>query len=381
MSSQRKDRCILTSKERSIKGISASLCLAITLIMGTVISGFIFVQNTHAAGMSMQPFPALPASYQPQSHITHRQAASSQLPTWTSSFSYNGKIYPYRMIGTDPSQGSATTTVPVTIVPLKIVFSDGTTFDGSQQVTNVLNSPLFQAASFSSGDTQFGDAMQRAEFWKIVSKSSSDYHVLLAAPTIAPVVTIHVPATDGSVRTTANGVVIGTVYFGWFNSKLEGLLGSDGIAPNMLAFFLSYNVLTFFDRGGSGCCLAGFHQAIYSSLQTFIWSSYLSPGIFPGMEDINFLSHEVAEWMNDPFNNNVVPSYKLPFNPQGTCQSLLEVGDPLIGIAYEVEVGGTVYHPQDITFLSWFARQAPSEGIHGRYTYRGMFKTFAPACP
>ncbi len=244
----------------------------------------------------MQPFPALPASYQPQSHITHRQAASSQLPTWTSSFSYNGKIYPYRMIGTDPSQGSATTTVPVTIVPLKIVFSDGTTFDGSQQVTNVLNSPLFQAASFSSGDTQFGDAMQRAEFWKIVSKSSSDYHVLLAAPTIAPVVTIHVPATDGSVRTTANGVVIGTVYFGWFN-------------------------------------------------------------------------------------NNVVPSYKLPFNPQGTCQSLLEVGDPLIGIAYEVEVGGTVYHPQDITFLSWFARQAPSEGIHGRYTYRGMFKTFAPACP
>jgi len=371
----------LTSKKRIVMGMCTSLCVAITLMLGTIVPGFFFSSGTHAAGMPMQPFPARSVSYQPQSHITLVQEAGSQLPTWTSSFDYNGNTYPYTMIGTDPSQGSATTTVPVTIIPLKIVFSDGTTFDGSQQVTNVLNSPLFQPASFSSGTTQFGDAMQRAEFWKIVSKTSPDYHVLLTTPTIAPVVTIHVPATDGSVRVTANGVVVGTVYFGWFNSKLEGLLGSDGIAPNMLPFFLSYNVFTFFDRGGSACCLAGFHQVIYSNLQTFIWGSYLSPGVYPGMQDINFLSHEVAEWMNDPFDNNVVPSYKLPFNPQGTCQSLLEVGDPLIGIAYEVEVGGTVYHPQDITFLSWFARQAPSEGIHGRYTYRGTFKSYAPTCP
>lgn len=284
------------------------------------------------------------------------------------------------MVGTDPTAGSATTTVPVTIVPLKIVFSDGTTFDGSRQVTNTLNSPLFQPASFSSGTTQFGDAMQRAEFWKIVSKTSPDYHVLLAAPTIAPVITIHVPAADGSVRITADGVVVGTVYFGWFNSQLQGLLGSDGIAPNMLPFFLTYNVFTFFNQGGTGCCLAGYHQVIYSSLQTFIWSSYLSPGIYPGMQDINFLSHEVAEWMNDPFDNNIVPNYKLPFISQGTCQRLLEVGDPLVGIAYPVEVGGTIYHPQDITFLSWFARQAPSEGIHGRYTYKGTFKNYAPVC-
>jgi hypothetical protein len=285
------------------------------------------------------------------------------------------------MIGTDPSAGSATTTVPVTIVPLKIVFSDGTIFDGSQQVTNTVNSPLFQSASFSSGNTQFGDAMQRAEFWKIVSKTSPNYHVLLGAPTIAPVVTIHVPAADGSTRITGNGIVVGTIYFGWFNSKLQGLLGSDGIAPNMLPFFLSYNVFTNFQKGGSGCCLAGYHQVLYSNLQTFIWGSYLSPGIFPGMQDINFLSHEVGEWMNDPFDNNIVPDYKLPFIPQGTCQRLLEVGDPLIGVAYEVEIGNTVYHPQDIALFSWFARQSPSEGIHGRYTYRGTLKTYSPSCP
>ncbi len=371
---------MLTSKKRLLMGVCTSLCLVITLIIGSAWSDNFFSQSTHAAGTPTQPFTSRPLSYQPQSQITHAQAASPQLPTWSSSFIYNGTTYSYTMIGTDPSAGSATTTVPVTIVPLKIIFSDGTTFDGSQQVANTVSSPLFQSASFSSGDTQFGDAMQRAEFWKIVSKNSPNYHVLLGTPTIAPVVTIHVPAADGSIRITADGVVTGTVYFGWFNSKLQGLLGSDGIAPNMLPFFLSYNVFTFFIKGGGSCCLAGFHQFVRSSLQTFIWSSYLSPGIYPGMRDINFLSHEVGEWMNDPFNNNIVPDFNLPFNPHGACQRLLEVGDPLVGVAYEVEIGNTVYHPQDITFLSWFARQSPSEGIHGRYTYRGTFKTYSPVC-
>jgi hypothetical protein len=85
----------------------------------------------------------------------------------------------------------------------------------------------------------------------------------------------------------------------------------------------------------------------------------------------------VGEWMNDPFNNNVVPAYHLPFNPQGTCQSLLEVGDPLNGVAYKLKIGNNVYHPQDIAFFSWFARQSPSQGIHGLYTYRGTFSTYS----
>src|SRR5258706_9317677 len=272
---------VLTSKKRLLLGGCTSLCLVITLIAGVAWSRAFFIQVTHAAGISIQPFTSQPLSYLPQSHITQARAASSQLPTWSSSFTYNGTAYSYTMIGTDPSSGSATTTVPVTIVPLKIIFSDGTIFDGSQQVTNTVSSPLFHPASFSSGNTQFGDAMQRAEFWKIVSKSSPNYHVLLNTPTIAPVVTIHVPTADGSTRITGNGIVVGTIYFGWLNSKLQGLLGSDGIAPNMLPFFLSYNVFTNFQKGGSGCCLAGYHQVLYSNLQTFIWGSYLSPGIFP----------------------------------------------------------------------------------------------------
>jgi hypothetical protein len=39
-----------------------------------------------------------------------------------------------------------------------------------------------------------------------------------------------------------------------------------------------------------------------------------------------------------------------------------------------------VYHPQDAVLFSWFARQSPSIGIKGRYSYRGD-KLFAPAPP
>src|SRR5260370_30134644 len=121
--------------------------------------------------------------------------------------------------------------VPVTIVPLKIIFPDGTISDGSQQVTNTVSSPLFQPARFSSGNTQFGDAMQRAEFWKIVSKTSPNYHLLLGTPTIAPVVTIHVPAADALTKITGDGVVIGAIYFGCFISQPAALPRSAGISP------------------------------------------------------------------------------------------------------------------------------------------------------
>src|SRR5579863_4165365 len=51
--------------------------------------------------------------------------AASHLPHWSSSFKAEGKKYPYTMVGTNPANGSATTTVPVTIVPLNLVFSNG----------------------------------------------------------------------------------------------------------------------------------------------------------------------------------------------------------------------------------------------------------------
>ena len=35
----------------------------------------------------------------------------------------------------------------------------------------------------------------------------------------------------------------------------------------------------------------------------------LVPAPFSDIQDVNILSHEVIEWMNDPFITNVVPSW------------------------------------------------------------------------
>ena len=58
------------------------------------------------------------------------------------------------------------------------------------------------------------------------------------------------------------------------------------------------------------------------------------------------------------------------------CTKFFEVGDLLVG--HVCTVGG--WHFQDEANFSWFARQSPSTGFKGRYSYLGTFKTFSKSC-
>ncbi len=52
-------------------------------------------------------------------------------------------------------------------------------------------------------------------------------------------------------------------------------------------------------------------------VNSYIFAAYNDPGIFSvPIEDINALSHENAEWLNDPFVNNIVPAWSVPSEPQ-----------------------------------------------------------------
>ncbi len=315
-----------------------------------------------------------------QSALAASAGKVSTIPTWSSSFSVNGTSYPYTMVGTNPTAGSATTKVPTEIIPLKLTFSTGVTLDGTQKVASTKSSPLFQKAQFISGKTQYGDAMQRAEFWNSVSTTSPKYHVLLGQPKVLKAATITVPAQSGQVITGKNtGAQIGEIDINWFDAQLQNLITSRHISAKTLPIFLSYNTFLY-DTTPSNCCILGYHNAVQTAtaIQTYIYSAYSDPGIFgtTPIEDVHALSHEVAEWLNDPFTNNAAPNWSVPSEPQYGCNGDLEVGDPLVGIA--LTVNG--YHPQDMTFFSWFARQAPSIGIHGQYTYLGTFTTFSPSC-
>jgi hypothetical protein len=86
----------------------------------------------------------------------------------------------------------------------------------------------------------------------------------------------------------------------------------------------------------------------------------------------------VAEWRDDPFVNNAVQPWLTPTAPQYRCTSLLEVGDPVVGIwfglsgnpdAKFVPLGD--WHPEDGVFLPWFLRQSPSSAFSGHYSFMG----------
>ena len=316
-------------------------------------------------------------------HHTFSQAvlAKSGLTNWTSTFQSEGKTWTYSMVGTDPSKGSATTTVPVTIIPLKMVFSNGTSFNGKSRVAATVASPLFKNAKFISGKTQYGDAIARAEFWNYVSKGSSNYHVLLGTPTVASTVTMNIPSSSGATATdSSTGKTIGLVDINYLDPQLQALLIKLNVKANTFPIFLSNMVYATSGAPNlNDCCIGGYHSAVQNKagLQTYAWSTEVDEGVQGGFsEDVSALSHEVLEWFNDPFTNNVVPNWISPIAPQYGCNNFLEVGDPLVGVLFTPK-GFSGDHLQDVAFYNWFARQKTSQAINGLYTYLGTFKALS----
>jgi hypothetical protein len=317
-----------------------------------------------------------------------------QVPIWTGTFKFNNQTFTYHMVGTDPAAGSATSNIPLVIIPLKFKFADGTSLSATQTVcgdvknTNfrVKNSPLIKTGNTFSpggtnvGKTQYIDAFQRANFWSSVSTTSPNYHVLLSPVQLKPVQTINVPSLNG---TTVSGPCarIGEVDINFFDNIAMSLLTTLNIPANTLPLFLDYN--TFLTSGG--CCILGYHSTNNAGTQAYAVAAYSDPGIFNApIQDIHALSHEIGEWMDDPLipSGNAVPAWGHVGQVSG-CQGNLEVGDPVTGLAFTASVGGAApftYHPEDLVFFPWFARITPSTSVNGWYTFLNTFSAAQPLC-
>ena len=115
-----------------------------------------------------------------------------------------------------------------------------------------------------------------------------------------PTLTLTVPAADGTVA-TISGSPLASVIF-WSDGQLQTYISKHTqIVPNSLPIFITYNsYLTEF----GGCCIGGYHSAFGSSAapQTYAHFTYIStPGIFA--QDVSALSHEAAEWIDDPLSS------------------------------------------------------------------------------
>jgi len=266
-------------------------------------------------------------------------------------------------------------------------------------LTLLKQSPIFQSANFNFGGTSVGftqttDAFERANFFAPLnfgSNSSIDtnvtYHVILSPVTTVSAIVINVPAARGvaypssvfgGCPTGVNAIIDFDFYRPTLAAALTGL-ASKGVNPSTLPMFLLHNVVECEGRNcgalapNTGCCILGFHDAV--GPQTFASVDFDTSEIFVSpVPDVSVTSHEVAEWMDDPFGNNPTPAWG-HVGQVGGCQNNLEVGDPLSGtLAPPIfnPANGFTYHMQELAFFSWFYG-APSIGIHGWFSDNGTF--------
>jgi hypothetical protein len=342
------------------------------------------------------------------------------IPNFTSKFTdpSNGKTYHYTMVGTNPTKGDVSTTIPTVIIPMNFTFkATGVTLNGSDKVTQTVQSPVFQSADIGaaannsasappgppisapnrtvnepSDVTQLGDAIYRAQF----GKTGTGYHVTLGQPAIGDPVTITVPKNQGfTVVGSSSHATIGLMSYSWFGSQLKNVITSRHISPKVLPIFLVNDTFLYLGTTDN-CCVLGYHGAMSSTngngrqrVNTYMFASYSVQGIFSPNDndsesfiaDIHGLSHEVQEWYDDPFVNNAIDPWLTPTAPQYGCTSALETGDPVVGYGFKVPMGnGITYHPEDEVHFSWFARQSPSIAEQGYYTYLNNFADVAQGC-
>jgi hypothetical protein len=246
----------------------------------------------------------------------------------------------------------------------------------------VSNSPIFNSTDFvmngvDVGTTQYFDAHQRASFW--TSVAGTEYHVLMQ-PTVMPAQT-YLPSQGYYYTLPFCGGTTYQLFFeiNEFDNFINNVaLPAAGADPTQFPILLLQNVALYIGTIDQ-CCVLGYHNAL-GSFQTYSPSDVDTAGFF-GAPDVSVLSHETAEWANDPLVNNATPSWGNIGQVIG-CQANLEVGDPLSGTLFPpVFMNGYVYNMQELAHFSWFFGDTPSLAAGGVYSNNGSFATPAAPCP
>jgi hypothetical protein len=342
----------------------------------------------------------------------------------------NHVTYPITMVGNDPRTGGTSTIhTEIIALKMNFVaghqdtsalndlgFSGFTappldhTFNADRRVDALLNSPIFQSNTYpavTGGLTgQLGDTFMRSQFY---NAGGSNYHVNLVNDSVMHV-TMDVPASKGlayqrpvGAWRTANGMttdtITGVADYSWFSTQLQSLMGSLHISADTVPIFLTDNVLLYIGQGNYlNCCVLGYHGAGMpvghgagsangngkQPVQTFIYGAWTTPGTYSGfladylnptrtapaptrgLADIHAVSHEVSEWLDDPYVNNAVQPWLTPTAPQYGCTGVLETGDPVVGVWFPLSGNNEgandgynyygQYHPEEEVYAQWFGR-------------------------
>jgi hypothetical protein len=342
--------------------------------------------------------PASGADPTSEAMRAHRHPAPT-LPTFTGVVTVGGTQYRYTMVGSNPQARRArNVVVPVLIIPIRLEFVGGTVLDTSQPDTCLggltplavtLQSPLFQDFDYGEGPKQFLEQIRRLEFWQFTApgKLNPHYSVRLS-PSVLPTQTLALsPASDALVvpcpATRGRQKMAHVDIEDWnaFQSQVVQQFPKLGVNAGTFVLFL----LPFgdFTAGGEPIGVA-FHGVIPTRGGIVTFAAAQLHLDKPGkMVDLGPLSHEFAEWLDDPYVDNDTPSWGNTGQVGSGCAEILEVGDPLTGTFLPpVQMpNGISYLAQETTFFSWFFDQVPSLGFDGWYSSGGTFRSPAAHCP
>jgi hypothetical protein len=348
------------------------------------------------ATQGAQPKYEVAGKMSAEAELALRRQQIASIPNYTGSFPFEGRTLPFNTVGTKPQDGG-TTEIPTQMLPLVLLFDgyaeangDPVVLDPGSIVPRIKSSPNFKAAQYQTGFTQFADAVQRAQFNNVMKQ---DWHTTLGAPQDLKPVVIVVPKSAAKVfRNRASGTTYAVVDTEFFISHINTIVQLASLRVEALPILITRNVLLSPDGDVKRCCVLGFHTAFETGVnegkqmvQTMVWASWIDSGLLgSGVADVTAMSHEISEWMNDPFGTNIVPAWQYPTASLG-CQNNLETGDPLANLpnaGFPVLIDGVTYHPQNQVLLPWFTRQ-PSDAIDHAYSFpdQSLLSSPSQACP
>jgi hypothetical protein len=144
------------------------------------------------------------------------------------------------------------------------------------------------------------------------------------------------------------------------------MITSLGIPSNALPIFLTTQSYLSQNSGTSGCCIGGYHNVSSAGLPYAQFTYIQKSGAFS--QDVSALSHEIGEYVDDPFTNNTdVPA-------ACSVNHIYEVGDPLETEANFGDVpyalGGFTYPLQDLVMPPYFGAPT-STSVNGWSTFQG----------
>jgi chitinase len=311
------------------------------------------------------------------------------VPTFTRSFTVAGKDYHYTVVGRDPAQGG-TTTISTVLVPVSLVFDGSADRDGKKvemsaasDVPKVVQSPIFQKHAFATGDTQYGDAIQRAQFYE--EATAKNWHTVLGYPHVTSPLQITIPPANGYVlNSKKTGHSLAIVDLNFVQKELFKGLSETQAKPDQLVIALTKNVEFYELDDATVCCTWGAYgvqkDASSKVLQPFVLSTYLDPGVVPGYSDVQPITQQLAAWMNDPLHGheeNIFPSWQRPV-AEGGC------GGHGIGTHYRFalptdsasESNSTVvttkageYHLENVALLPWYTQNPSPDSFQGAYSF------------